>query len=168
MKTLYLLRHAKSSWRDSSLADFERPLKKKGQFQADQLSDHLSSLLPPPTRVLCSPALRTRETLHYFLEQWPLPKSAISYPDDLYLADRETLFRLIQALPKKDDIVLLVGHNPGLSHFGRKLFRPETEELDDLKPCAFLQVDFEVDDWAEVTPHTGWRKLLIRPRALEV
>lgn len=167
MKTLYLLRHAKSSWRDSSLADFDRPLKKKGQFQADQLSDYLSSLLPSPDRVLCSPALRTRETLHYFLEKWSLAASAVTFPEEMYMADRETLFRRVQGLPAKSEIVLLVGHNPGLSHFARKLFRPETEELRDLKPCSFLQIDFDVTRWSEVTPHTGSRKLLIRPKHLE-
>lgn len=172
MKTLYLLRHAKSSHtkssgRDTSLTDFDRPLKKKGQLQADQLSDHFSALIPPPTQVLCSPALRTRETLHYFLEQWPLPKPAISYAKELYLADRDTYFSFVQDLPDKSDIALLVGHNPGLSDFARKLFRPETEELADLKPCAFLQVDFDVEQWREVTPHTGLRKLLMRPNDLE-
>lgn len=149
------------------MPDFDRPLISKGQFQADRLSDHLSSLLPPPTGVICSPALRTRETLHYFLEQWPLPKSALHYPETLYMAEWRTLFEEVQVLPAKSDIVLLVGHNPGLSHFARKLLRPESEELADLKPCTFVQVDFDVRGWEEVTPHTGSLKLVLRPKQLE-
>ena len=167
MKTLYILRHAKSSWKNHDLKDIKRPLKKRGHFQADLLSDHLSALIPPPQRVLCSPALRTRETLKYFLEVWPLEKSDIRFDDALYLAARGDLFKSVQALPKKKDIALVVGHNPGLTDFARKLLQPESEELDSLRTCAFLQIDFDADDWKQVTPHTGYLKLNLRPKDLE-
>ncbi len=167
MKTLYLLRHAKSSWKDNNLDDIKRPLKKRGHFQADLLSDHLSSLIPPPQQVLCSPALRTRETLKYFLEVWPLKKEAIHFEKALYLAEKEALFESVQALPAKSEIVLIVGHNPGLSDFARKLLLPESEELETLRTCAFLQIDFDVKSWTQVTAHTGSLKLNLRPKDLE-
>ncbi|WFB36068.1 histidine phosphatase family protein [Kiritimatiellota bacterium B12222] len=166
MKTLYLLRHAKAV-KGEELSDTGRPLSKKGHIQADAVSDHLSSLIPPPKRVICSPAIRTRETLDYFLEVWPQTKTAVSFPEALYLANKDTLFSQVQGISNKADIALLVGHNPGLSIFARKLLRPETEELEDMKPSAFIQIDFEVDDWADVTPHTGWIKLNLWPKKLE-
>lgn len=167
MKTLYLLRHAKSSWKDDALEDPQRPLKRKGHFQADLLSDHLSSLLPPPQRVLCSPAVRTRETLKYFLEVWPLKKSEVKFEASLYLAERDDLFAAVQALPDKHEIVLLVGHNPGLTDFARNLLNPENGELDSLRTCSFLQIDFEVKSWREVTAQSGRLKLHLHPTDVE-
>ncbi|MDF3128407.1 histidine phosphatase family protein [Kiritimatiellaeota bacterium B1221] len=167
MKTLYLLRHAKSSWKDSDLKDIKRPLKKRGHFQADLVSDHLSSLVPPPQQVLCSPSVRTRETLLYFLEVWPLNREEIQYQKSLYLADKKTLLESVQALPADRDIVLLVGHNPGLTDFAQKLLQAESEELSALRTSAFLQIDFDVERWEQVRPHTGSLKLHLSPKDLE-
>lgn len=167
MKTLYLLRHAKSSWKDEDLDDKSRPLKKRGHFQADLISDHLSSLLPPAQHVLCSSAVRTRDTLTYFLEVWPLKKAAIDYTDKLYLAERDTYFSAVTSLSEDVEVAMIVGHNPGLSDFVNKVLRKESEGPGTLRTCAFLQIDFEVATWKEVKPRSGRLKLHLRPKDLE-
>ncbi len=167
MKTLYLLRHAKSSWKNETLPDQARPLKKKGHFQADQLSDHLAALIPPPQRVLCSPAVRTRETLDYFLEVWPLPDKAVMYPDALYMTEVDSLLAQIRALPDASEIVLMVGHNPGLSDLASFLLDSKVEYVKTIRPCGFLQVDFDLKSWKQVGEQEGKLKLNLRPKDLQ-
>jgi len=166
MKTLYLLRHAKSSWREEELTDRERPLKTKGHLQADAMSDHLAHLLPPPQRVLCSPAVRTRETLRYFLELWPLPEEAVAYPDSLYLADVEELRQAVAGLPDEAEIALVVGHNPGLTDWVLSWNRAKGATADAIRTCGFVQVDFEVDRWSDIPAAVGSVKLDLRPKDL--
>ncbi|MGA0334317.1 MAG: SixA phosphatase family protein [Kiritimatiellia bacterium] len=167
MKTIYLLRHAKSSWKDDELSDRDRPLKHKGHFQAEMMSSHLSTLLPAPQKVLCSPARRTRETFAYFQQAWNLKPAQVHFEPSLYLAVWKDLFQAVQSLSGSKEILMLVGHNPGLTDFARKLLCAESEELETLRTCAFLQFDFEVASWKEITPHTGRLKLTLRPKDLE-
>lgn len=166
MKTLYLLRHAKASWKDGELRDVERPLKEKGRLQADAMSDHLSPLLPPPREVLCSPAVRTRQTLDYFLEVWPMKRDRILMPDDLYLAEAEVLLNRIGTLDTSLDVVMLVGHNPGLTDLARILVSGEEKYVKSIKTCGFLQIDFDVDSWDGIGPGAGDIKLDLRPKDL--
>lgn len=167
MKTLYLLRHAKSSWKDEGVEDIERPLKKRGHFQADLMSDHLSSLIPPPQFVLCSPADRARKTLDYFLEVWPMKKSSIFFAEELYLAQPKTLFKAVKAIKPSSDIAMIVGHNPGLTDFASKLLTSENEDIDTFRTCTFVQIDFDVKNWNEIKKNTGKLKLNLRPKNLE-
>ncbi|MEX2608198.1 MAG: histidine phosphatase family protein [Kiritimatiellia bacterium] len=167
MKTLYLLRHAKSSWKDETLPDLARPLKKKGHFQADQLSDHLSALIPPPQRALCSPSVRTRQTLDYFLEIWPLSAKSVIFSEDLYMTGVDSLLEQIQSLPDSVEIVLMVGHNPGLSDLASVLVDSKGGFMKSIRPCGFLQVDFEVKSWKQVAETSGQLKLNLRPKDLQ-
>lgn len=167
MKTLYLLRHAESSWKEDGGKDLNRPLSEKGNIQADQVSDHLSSLIPPPQRVLSSPALRTRQTLDYFLEVWPLKAPDVLLDPELYLAGSDRLFAALRELRVKKEIVMIVGHNPGLTDFARSLLPGDGDPLPSLPTCAFLQIDFDIPDWKSLTPHSGNLKLNLRPKQLE-
>jgi len=167
MKTLYLLRHAKSSWKKEEVTDRDRPLKKKGNLQADAMSDHLASLLPPPQHVLCSPAVRTRETLDYFLELWPLSEDAVHFPESLYLAGVDTLKAEISTLSDESELVLVVGHNPGLTDLVHALNGSKETYLDSIRTCGFVQMDFDVDSWAELPDATGNVKLDLRPKDVQ-
>jgi phosphohistidine phosphatase len=170
MKTLYLLRHAKASWKgagkDADVEDQDRPLKKKGREQADRLSDHLSSLLPPPQGVWCSPAKRTRQTLEYFLEVWPLDSGSVHFDPALYLASSGRLLKQVRAFPDSMDVVLLVGHNPGITDVLHALDQTATEAVSHLRTCEFVQLDFQVDRWEDVEKGCGSLKLCIRAKDL--
>lgn len=167
MKTLYLLRHAKSSWKKEVESDRDRPLKKKGKLQADAVSDHLASLLPPPQLVLCSPAVRTRETLAYFLELWPMKSKAVSYPDELYLAEVQSLKEQILQIPDDVDLAMVVGHNPGLTDLVHDWNESKGSYIKSMRTCSFVQMDFETDSWSGIPDARGELKLDLRPKDLK-
>ena len=114
MKVLYLLRHAKSSWDDSGLADRDRPLAPRGRKAAARIAAHLRAERIEPAVVLCSSAVRTRQTLDAIL---PALEGApeILIEDDLYAAGAESLLARIRAVPAAAPSVLLIGHNPGMA-----------------------------------------------------
>jgi phosphohistidine phosphatase len=167
MKTLYVLRHAKSSWKKHEGSDRDRPLKKKGRLQADAMSDHLASLIPPPQHVLCSPAQRTRETLEYFLELWDVPEEAVVFPEALYLGEMNQLQSEICALPDSAEIAMVVGHNPGLTDLVHSWNTTGDFYVDSLRTCAFVQIDFQTGSWADLDGQSGEVKLNLRPKDLQ-
>ena len=113
MRSLYLLRHAKSSWADPALSDHERPLAPRGRRDAKRIAAHLLELGIAPELVLCSTALRTRETLE--LIRPALDAAAIvELEAALYAAWAETLLERLREVPDERRSVMLIGHNPGL------------------------------------------------------
>src|SRR5262245_29809534 len=109
MATLHLLRHAKSSWDDPALPDHERPLAPRGRRDAKLIADHLLRERIAPELVLCSPALRTRQTLELVR-----PPGTIELEDALYGASSEELLARLRTVPGSVESVMLIGHNPGL------------------------------------------------------
>jgi phosphohistidine phosphatase len=112
MQTLYLLRHAKSSWDDPALADRDRPLAPRGRRDAKRIAEHLRRLGRSPELVLCSPAVRTRETLE--LIGPALDASTVVLEEDLYAASCDGLLARTREVPDTVASVMLIGHNPGL------------------------------------------------------
>jgi len=111
MKTLYLLRHAKSSWDDASLTDRERPLAPRGERDAAQMSKRLSQLRVQPDLILSSPAARALATAKIVAKGLDGKTTKITPVDRLYAATRDTLIAVIEALDDQLGHVLLVGHN---------------------------------------------------------
>ncbi|RME90210.1 MAG: hypothetical protein D6767_07190 [Candidatus Hydrogenedentota bacterium] len=110
---LYLLRHAKSDWSNSQLADIDRPLAEKGIRQCKALQSFCNKNQIEPDRVLCSPSKRTKETLHKIFDQKTITKA--EFPEELYLASAETILNLVSE--KEVDSLLVIAHNPGLEEF---------------------------------------------------
>lgn len=108
MKTIYLLRHAKSSWSDPELADVDRPLAGRGISAAVMMGEHLVRAGARPGLILCSPALRTRQTAQLAGLEDPL------YDETLYQANGMGLLARLKDLPAALASVMLIGHNPGL------------------------------------------------------
>jgi phosphohistidine phosphatase len=112
MHMLHLLRHAKSSWKED-VEDHERPLSRRGRDAARRIGKYLPARVGALDLVLCSSALRTRETLDLAIAKFlPRPRSIIE--DELYLATRDRLMDRLRRLDEADVNVLLIGHNPGL------------------------------------------------------
>jgi phosphohistidine phosphatase len=120
MKRLLLLRHAKSSWEDSGLADHERPLARRGRRAAKLMAEHLSRERPPPQLVLCSSARRTRETLERVVPGLG-HQVAVRIEPALYAASAESLLERVRAVEDDVESVLLIGHNPGLEELALSL-----------------------------------------------
>ena len=167
MKRLHLLRHAKSSWDDAGLDDHERPLAPRGRRAADQIARWLSESDVRPQLVLCSTALRTRQTLERVHEALGSPE--VGYLSGLYHAPGEALLARIRALPETLDEVLFVGHNPGLADLALGLGAESAERrrIEAKLPTGAL-VSFELDvaEWADVTPESGRIVDVVLPREL--
>jgi phosphohistidine phosphatase len=113
MHTLYLLRHAKSSWADPTLPDRERPLAQRGRRDAKRIAKHLARLAIQPELILCSPAKRTRQTLE--LVGPALGAAGTTRLEaELYAASADELLGRVRGLPEGVGTVMLIGHNPGL------------------------------------------------------
>jgi phosphohistidine phosphatase len=121
-RTLHLLRHAKSSWDDQSLADHERPLSPRGVRDAKRIGKHLGTLPAPPDLVLCSSAVRTRQTLD--LVKSSLGDATVHVEEGLYGASAADLLERLRGLPEAAGSALVIGHNPGIQDLTLDLAAP--------------------------------------------
>ncbi len=170
MKTLYLLRHAKSSWGDSTLADHDRPLNSRGRRAAPLIGAFLREQGHVPDLVLCSTATRTRETLAFLLEELGV-EPAIDWDGDLYLAGPRQMLDLLGALPDTVESVLMIGHNPGTAILAEALCAEgDAAGLDLMRtkfPTAGLAIiHLEVDRWEETQGDCGRLLSFTRPSDL--
>ncbi len=171
MKRLLLLRHAKSSWDDPSLADFDRPLAPRGRKAAERMGRELASRDWLPQRALVSPAVRTRETWEVVAA--PLPGAiSVDFPDTLYDATAQDVLSEIQRTPKAVKTLLILGHNPGLEDIARRVAgdNSETKALQRLRekfPTAAL-ASFDFDGkWAELGFGRARLTHFLRPKELD-
>lgn len=152
MRTVYLLRHAKSDWSDRTLSDQARPLAPRGRRDAKRLAKHLRRRRIEPTRVLCSSAERTRETLE-LVRPALRGGTPVQVEDGLYAAATDELLERLRALPDESDSVLVIGHNPGLQELALVLATPSRtrRRLEAKFPTAALAT--------LAVPHATWAQL---------
>lgn len=152
---LILTRHAKSSWDDPLMADRDRPLNARGRAAAHELGDFLASRGLEPEEVLCSTALRTRETWAQVASAVIETRPEVRFFDDLYHAAPEIM--LAQLKSASERTVMMIGHNPGIAEFAAQLpAKPiYTQEFRKYPTCATLIVDFQIDSWTDLALGTG-------------
>lgn len=162
MKTLLLLRHAKSSWKHASLPDFERPLNGRGKRASDQIGSYLKKKKLRPDLILCSPASRARETISLVLQSAGLI-SDLRFDERLYLATAERLIEIISQIEAERNQVMLVGHNPGMEEL---LFRLTGVE-EHLPTAALAKIVFDVAAWTGVPKaKSGRLESFVNPKEL--
>ncbi len=115
MKTLYLMRHAKSSWKDPALGDRERPLKGRGRRDAPEMGRRLAERGPLPQLILCSPARRARETAEAVAAGGGFAAARLVIDERLYFRGRSGWLEAVRDLRDTVDTLLMVGHNPDFS-----------------------------------------------------
>ena len=168
MKTLTLLRHAKSEWDDPSLSDFARPLNARGRGAARAMGREMRALGLAYDRIVASPAARVTETILGLAESYgPL---APVYNERIYLASPETLLAIVRATDDSCDTLLVVGHNPGMERLALLLGRGgalEDEVALKYPTGALAEIAFPVDHWREVAESGGTLARFLRPRDLE-
>jgi phosphohistidine phosphatase len=160
VKTLYLLRHLKSSWDDPSLADADRPLAPRGVKAGRRVARHLRQAGVAPDLVLCSPSRRTRETLDAVRASLGEPE--VRFVDAVYGASHDELLDLLRAVVPEVASVLVIGHNPGLEDLARLLGGVEWEKF---PTGAFVTLAVR-DDWAELGPAACELTGFVVPRGL--
>lgn len=169
MRSLYLLRHAKSSWKGPS-DDFDRPLSKRGRTAATAMGRFLAGKQIHPSQVLCSSSRRTRETLARIQEELATPVPA-RFEKGLYLAESETLLRRVRRLNDSLQSVMLIGHNPGLQQLAL-IVAQGSEGAHHLQlaakfPTGSLAVlESEIDRWGEFRVGGAVLTEFVRPRDL--
>jgi phosphohistidine phosphatase len=168
MKRLYLLRHAKSSWKDPELADHDRPLAGRGRRASNAIAGHLLEQGIEPELVLCSSARRTRETLERVEPALGTP--TVQIEPELYAAGAGELLERLRRVPDTVGSVMLIGHNPGMEDLALDLARPspEAREMAEKFPTAALAtLVFEAERWGALDRGAAELAAFVRPRDLE-
>ena len=148
MKTLYLMRHAKSSWSFDELSDQERPLNDRGRDDAPAMGQALAKRQIMPDLIVSSPAVRAMSTAVLVAREVKYPPASIVVEPGIYQADLDTLLAIIRDLPDTAHAVLLTGHNPTITDVANYLSpSPLSSEM---PTAALLCLRFETDAWAEV------------------
>ena len=172
MKTILLLRHAKSAWGEPGLPDHDRPLNSRGLKAAERMAEHLVTGAPRPDLILCSTATRTRQTLAALVERVESPASPIALEKGLYLASAETLLKRLRTLPGGLGTVLLIGHNDGLWHLAELLAgHGKASLLSSLRQkfptAALATLEVDIDDWSKLEPGGATLVAYACPRDLD-
>ncbi len=163
MKTLYLLRHAKSSWSEPGLTDHDRPLNKRGRKAAPKMGELMAERDLAPDLILCSTAVRARQTVELVAPACNFD-GTITLTDELYLAPVETYLELLAQLDDDVNAVMTVAHNPGMANMvayltGRSLHFPT---------AALAKISLPIDSWRDLTADTrGELVELWRPKELD-
>ncbi|HNP65649.1 MAG TPA: histidine phosphatase family protein [Woeseiaceae bacterium] len=148
MKTLTLVRHAKSSWEDSSLSDRERPLNRRGERDAPEIGRRIGGHGIRPSLIISSPAVRAWETARIIAREINYPIEFLQRENTLYLASLDTLLDTVVAQDEGFNNLMLVGHNPGLTEFANFLV---PGICDNLPTAGIFSVEVESDDWSLYT-----------------
>jgi len=152
MKRLTILRHAKSSWSDASLADFDRPLSGRGRRSAPEMGRRLHERGEMPDLVISSPAKRAVTTARMACRELGYPESRIVEEKGLYLAGAAQIFGILRSLETLADHLMIVGHNPGLTDFANDL---ADAHVDNLVTASLFVVECDIGDWNELAPGAG-------------
>ena len=152
MKTLYLNRHAKSSWSDSSLDDIDRPLNKRGLRDAPLMGDILRKMVLPPDIIYSSPAKRAMATAVEIAEAFNYDINEIKQEQIIYDAVVSDLLKLINSAQDTYNIIMMFGHNPTFTMTSNYL---TNKFIDNIPTSGFVQIDFDIDSWNQVDRDIG-------------
>ena len=161
MKILTLVRHAKSSWKDPGLADFDRPLNKRGKNDAPMMGQRLIEYKVSPDLIITSPANRALTTAKVIAQEIGYPNKKLVIDKQVYLA---TTYGLLEAVKKVDNAhreVLLVGHNPDLTELANVL---TGEVIDNIPTCGVVRMKFDISAWKDLGKQQGELVLFDYPK----
>lgn len=161
MKTLLLLRHAKSSWQNLGQRDFDRPLNERGKKAAPLMGRFIRKERVQPDLVISSPAERARQTATLVMESAKL-KAELRYDERIYEASAVRLLEVISQIEDEMGVLLLVGHNPGLE----ELLHLLTGEAQHMPTAALARIFLAVEKWSEVRGQSGRLEWLVKPKEL--
>jgi phosphohistidine phosphatase len=161
MKRLTLVRHAKSSWKETGLTDHDRPLNKRGKRDAPMMGERLREQGESPDLLVSSTAKRARKTAEVIAAAIGYPPEAIAYDPRLYLSGVDELLNVIGDLDDEKEHVMLFGHNPGLTALANRL---SDAALENVPTCGVYSVELAIDRWRDVGKHPGQLRLYDYPK----
>ena len=152
MKTLYLVRHAKSSWANANTGDFDRPLNERGLKSATLMAALLKEKKVLPEMIVTSPANRAITTADIFCDTLEFPKVLIQRRIEIYEGGTGNLLNIVQQLPDSGKTVMLFGHNPTITEFSNLL---SGHHIDSMVTCSVARIDMAVESWKDAAKNTG-------------
>ena len=161
MKTLLLVRHAKSSWKDDSLPDHDRPLNKRGKRDVPEMGRRLADLVGTPDLIVSSPARRALATARIIAEETGYPVDGIREDERIYQAGQAEILDVLRGLDDVQDRVFLIGHNPGLTDLVNQLSEPP---VDNVPTCGVVELRLAAERWADIARETIRREAFITPK----
>lgn len=147
MKTLYLLRHAKSSWDNPDLKDFERPLAERGINDVSLMAKHLQGRDKHLACIICSPAIRAKTTAKMLARELEFPTDEIGSNPELYFAGASMFLKAASLLDDSCDTAMLVGHNPAITEFVNAM---ANSDIDNIPTCGLVELSLPIKSWAEI------------------
>lgn len=151
-KTLYLIRHAKSSWDNTSLSDHDRPLNKRGKRDAPFMAKVLRKKGIKPDLIISSTAIRALDFAKIIAEELDYSRKKIIATKDLYMADERKMLEILRSADDSLNTVFIIGHNPYITEFANSLCN---HNLDNIPTSGIFCMEFHVKKWNEINPGTG-------------
>ena len=148
MKNLYLLRHAKSSWDDFALKDFDRPLSTRGIQDADLMGNFFKSKRRGLDLVVSSPSRRTKETLNHFFNK---TTQNIIFDETIYHSSEQNIYSVLKHIEEDIKSLMIVGHNPSMHEFSESF---SGQFIEKFSTCGLASFEFD-DEWANVCEDSG-------------
>jgi phosphohistidine phosphatase len=152
MKKIYFIRHAKSSWKDEMLADFDRPLNGRGKRDVVFMGKRLKMFDVMPDLIYTSPAKRAEKTTKELAREINCDKKKIKSIDALYEGSYESYLELIHSTDDKHASVFIIAHNPAITEVGERL---SGAILSNIPTCAIVCISFDVSSFKEITEESG-------------
>ncbi len=152
MKTLYLTRHAKSSWKELDLDDFDRPLNKRGKRDAPFMGQLLKKKNILPDVLISSPAVRAYTTARTIATEIGYPAENIMTDENIYEASSSELLDIINSIEDENRSAMLFGHNPGFTMLSNYL---SGKDILNIPTCGIVKIEFEKEKWSDIEIDTG-------------
>lgn len=162
-KTLILVRHAKSSWKDSTLNDIQRPLNKRGNKDAPKIGEHMARKGLLPEVIFSSPGLRALTTARLISVKIGITPKEIKIDDNIYTFSSDALLKVISKLKNKYDLVMIVGHNPAITDTVNYL---TGSNIDNVPTCGVAVLKFKTDSWKDIYKNCASLKSFDYPKKL--
>lgn len=163
MKTILLLRHAKSSHANSSLKDFDRPLAPRGKKDAPKMGAFIRDIEYLPGMIISSPAKRAKQTTQLFLNGAGLTEDIIQWNEDLYYGSSADYLATIQRAENDTDIIMLIGHNPKMEDIARRLCGSASVRM---PTAALVCLEQPANEWSQIREGMAWLKWMMIPKVL--
>jgi phosphohistidine phosphatase len=161
MKTLYLVRHAKSSWKYPNLDDFERPLNKRGRKNAPFMGKILKKLKVAPDLVISSPANRAAATARIIAAAINYPLENIVYSEAIYEFSENALIHVIKQIEDSVNNAMVVGHNPAINGLANYI---GDQPISNIPTCGVFCVDLDISSWTKIEERCGKLKFFEFPK----
>ena len=159
LRKIILLRHAKSSWKDPLLRDFDRPLSKRGIKDTKLMKVHITSLLKEVDEIYSSPSIRTRQTINQLAPEFP----RVNYVESLYLGDVSVVLSLLESIQTQIKTVMIVGHNPCIQETMEIIWKKPVEKF---PTCATVVFSLQ-NGWSKTNTPFGNLEKFVKPSDLK-